>query len=381
MPTLSTGVLIVGAGPTGLVTAISLARAGVDFLIVDALAEAHNTSRAAVIHARTLEALDALGLAAPLVSRGLHASGFAVRDRDDILLRAGFDDLPGRYRFALLIPQDETEQVLLEQLRGLGHGVQRQVRLLRFRDAPEGVVAECESPGGPVTITARLIVGADGEASTVRGQAGIGFPGDTHGSFLLADVRMAWPLRRDEVSLFFSREGMVVVAPMSGGRYRVVAQFADAPQEPSRQDVQDLLDARGPRSGVEVETVLWGSRFRVHHKLADRFADGRVALVGDAAHVHSPAGGQGMNLGIRDACVLGEALHAVAHGGDLAALQTYAVSRRREAVRILRMTDRLTRIATLPHASLRPVRNTLIGMAGRLPGIQRTIAKTLAGYT
>lgn len=112
---------------------------------------------------------------------------------------------------------------------------------------------------------------------------------------------------------------------MSDERYRVVAQFADAPREPSRHDVQRLLDARGPRGGVEVETVLWGSRFRVHHKLADRFVDGRVVLVGDAAHVHSPAGGQGMNLGIRDACVLGDALAGAIHRGDPSSLEAYGL--------------------------------------------------------
>lgn len=378
--TLATEVLVVGAGPAGLVTATSLARSGVDFVIVDALAESQNTSRAAVVHARTLDVLEDLGLAAPLVARGIQVTDFTVRDRDDVLLRADFRGLPGKHRYALMIPQDETEQVFLSRLRELGHAVQREVRLQGVRRLPGGVVAECVGPGGPMVITAQLIVGADGEQSTVRAQAGIDFPGTTYGSFLLADVRMAWPIRRDEVSLFFSHEGTLVVAPMSDKRFRVVAQLSDAPSEPAMEDVQRLLDARGPRRGVQVETVLWGSRFRVHHKLADRLVDGPVALVGDAAHVHSPAGGQGMNLGIRDAHALGEALASAVRHRDTAALDAYATSRRPEAERVLRMTDRLTRIATTPKIWLRPIRNGLIRTVGHLPRLRRYVATTLAGY-
>ncbi len=380
-PSLDTDVLIVGAGPCGLATAIGLAMREVDFIIVDALAEAQNTSRAAVIHAATLEALDGLQVTERLVSEGIRASRFMIRDRDEVLLRTDFSVLPGDRKFALMIPQDESERILTERLADLGHQVRRPVRFSGYERSDGGVVAACADPQASFSVRARFLVGADGEASAVRGAAEIDFPGSTYGSFLLADVRMDWLIAPDQVSLFFSGDGTLVVAPMSRQRYRVVAQYPDAPATPTLQDVQGLLDTRGPSSGARVREILWGSRFRVHHKLASTFHDGPVLLVGDAAHVHSPAGGQGMNLGLRDACHLGEALaHAIKHGGT-GALDAYAMQRRAAARRILRLTHRLTRIATLPDAGLRRVRNVAISWAGRLPPVRHRVANLLAGYS
>ena len=137
----------------------------------------------------------------------------------------------------------------------------------------------------------------------MRRAAGIGFDGETdEGSFVLADVRMDWPLGRDEVSLFFSGPGMVVVAPLPDGAFRIVASLDDAPEHPGAAEIQALIDARGPSGGrAAVEEVIWSSRFRIHHRVARTYRAGRFLLMGDAAHVHSPAGGQGMNTGLVDA--------------------------------------------------------------------------------
>ncbi|WP_288252584.1 FAD-dependent oxidoreductase [uncultured Hydrogenophaga sp.] len=380
MHSLSTQVLIVGAGPAGLATAIGLAERGVDFVIVDALDEAQNTSRAAVIHAATLDSLRALSLSDRLVAQGIEVPRFRIRERDAVLFDASFAGLPTPTPFALMIPQDETERIFIDRLAELGHVVRRPVRLTRFGASAARVRATCEGEDGAVTIDARYIVGADGEKSTVRAGAGIAFPGDTYGSFLLADVRMDWPIERQEVSLFFAQAGTVVVAPLSRERYRVVAQLADAPPAPALADVQRLMDARGPRSGVRVREVLWGSRFQVHHKLADRLHQGPVLLVGDAAHVHSPAGGQGMNLGLRDAVALSGALHAALRDGTENLLEAYASERRLAAARVLAMTDRLTRVATLSGPAARWVRNRLIAAASAVPAVKRAVARRLAGY-
>ncbi|AOS79320.1 MULTISPECIES: FAD-dependent oxidoreductase [Hydrogenophaga] len=380
MHSLSTQVLIVGAGPAGLATAIGLAERGVDFVIVDALDEAQNTSRAAVIHAATLDSLRALSLSDRLVAQGIEVPRFRIRERDAVLFDASFAGLPTLTPFALMIPQDETERIFIDRLAELGHVVRRPVRLTRFDASAAGVRATCEGEDGAVTIDARYIVGADGEKSTVRAGAGIAFPGDTYGSFLLADVRMDWPIERQEVSLFFAQAGTVVVAPLSRERYRVVAQLADAPPAPALADVQRLMDARGPRSGVRVREVLWGSRFQVHHKLADRLHQGPVLLVGDAAHVHSPAGGQGMNLGLRDAVALSGALHAALRDGTENLLEAYGSERRLAAARVLAMTDRLTRVATLSGPAARWVRNRLIAAASAVPAVKRAVARRLAGY-
>ena len=381
MNTLSTQVLIVGAGPAGLATAIGLAEQDISFIIIDALAEAQNTSRAAVIHAATLESLRELKVDNQIVEQGIKVPYFRIRDRDTVLFHTNFSNLSTPMPFALMIPQDETEQILINRLNELGHAVRRPVRLNRYGPSARGARAICENGNGTLVVDARYIVGADGEKSSVRAGAGIGFPGDTYGSFLLADVRMDWPIDRREVTLFFSETGTLVVAPMSHERYRVVAQFKDAPSVPTIEEVQRVIDVRGPRVGARVHEVLWGSRFQVHHRLAERFYDGSTLLVGDAGHVHSPAGGQGMNLGLRDAVALSRALTEAIRTDTDVPLTAYAVERRQVATKVLAMTDRLTKVATLPTPTQRWIRNRLIVAASKIPGIRRSAARTLAGFS
>ena len=206
--------------------------------------------------------------------------------------------------------------------------------------------------------------------------------GDTYEhSFVLADVRMSWTLRSDEVMLFVSPEGLVVVAPLPDGHYRLVATVDDAPEHPGIADVQHLLDTRGPQNGAAlVHEIVSSSRFRVHHRLADRYRAQRTLLAGDAAHVHSPAGGQGMNTGIQDAVALGHALTAVLAGrGDESELDAYERTRRPVADRVVAFTDRMTRMATLRSRRSRAVRNAMIRMIGRIPAVRRWLATEIAG--
>jgi 2-polyprenyl-6-methoxyphenol hydroxylase-like FAD-dependent oxidoreductase len=192
---------------------------------------------------------------------------------------------------------------------------------------------------------------------------------------------MNWPLSADEVMLFVSPEGLVVVAPLPGGRHRIVATVDDAPEHPGIADVQHLLDTRGPVTGAaRVDEIVWSSRFRVHHRLADRYRAGRILLAGDAAHVHSPAGGQGMNTGIQDAVALGHALAAVLVGrADESALDQYERARRPVAKRVVAFTDGMTRMATLRTRRSRAVRNAAIKVIGRIPAVGRRLATELSG--
>jgi len=375
-----TDVAIVGAGPTGMALAIGLAQRGVDFIIVDALPEAKNTSRAAVIHAATLDALGAIDVAERMIAQGRKLRQFRVRDRDRVLLHAEFAMLDGPTRHALMIPQDETEAILAERLRELGHSIVRPVTVSSVERVPGGARVNASGEGGGLEIEARYVVGADGAKSAVRTGIGIDFPGHTYGSFMLADVRMDWPVQGEEVSLFFSQQGTLVVGPMSHGRYRVVAQMPDAPSEPAAADVEAMLKERGLTAGTKVSELLWGSRFQVHHKLADAFRDGPVLLLGDAAHIHSPAGGQGMNLGLRDAVALAEALGHALRDGDDSALDAWAGARREAAKEVMRMTDRLTRVAAMKSPVARWLRNRAISLAAMFPGVRRHIVRTLSGY-
>jgi len=379
----ATDVVIVGAGPTGLTLACLLAAEGVPFILIERQAEGANTSRAAVVHARTLEALEELMVSDWLRAEGHIVPQFTLRDRDQVLATLRFDRLPTRYAYTLMIPQNRTEAILFSRLRELGHDVCRPFAVSDLRQDASGVSVTVTAEGQePHTIRARYLVGADGMHSTVRERAGIGFTGDSYAqTFVLADVRMSWPLSSSEVMLFVSPAGLVVVAPLPGGRHRVVATVDDAPEQPGIADVQHLLDTRGPATGAaRIHEIIWSSRFRVHHRLADCYRAGRILLAGDAAHVHSPAGGQGMNTGIQDAVALGHALAAVLSGrADERALDQYERLRRPVAARVVAFTDRMTRMATLRNSRSRALRNAAIKVISRIPAVRRWLTTELAG--
>ncbi|MEU8633954.1 FAD-dependent monooxygenase [Amycolatopsis sp. NPDC048633] len=373
-----TDVLIAGAGPAGLATAIVLAEAGVDFVLLDRQAEGANTSRACVVHARTLEVLAELGVTARLKELGVIVPTFTVRDGATTLARVPFGGLPTAYPYTLMVPQDRTEALLLTRLREVGGDVHRPYEVTAVAGDDTGVTVT--TTGG--TVRAKYLVGADGMHSTVREQAGIGFTGATYGeSFVLADVRMSWPLDREEVSLHLSPEGVTVVAPLPGSddHYRVVATVAEAPERPGVADIQAIVDARGPEGArSRVTEVVWSSRFRVHHRVADRYRAGRILIAGDAAHVHSPAGGQGMNTGIQDAVALGRLLARVAAGEPDALLDTYETTRRPIATEVVAFTDRMTRMATLRPRPARLLRNTVLKTVFSLPPMREKLAYQLA---
>lgn len=371
-----TDVLVIGAGPTGLALAASLVARGVTTTVVDQQAAGANTSRAAVVNARTLEVLEDLDLARRLVKEGVEAPRFTIRDRGRTLIPIDFSGLPTEYPYSLMVPQSTTERLLLERLEEVGGSVQRPRTVTAIDQDPEGVAATFED--GDV-VRARYAVGADGIRSIVRQQAGIDFEGSVYDeSFVLADVKLAGDAPHDEVILYWATAGLTVVAPLPDGTYRVVAPVADAPEAPSAEFVQQILDTRVGAHRLEVTAVVWGSRFRVHHRVADTFRAGRLLLAGDAAHVHSPAGGQGMNLGIQDAVALAHALAAVLDGAPDSLLDEYSGTRRPIAKDVVAMTHRLTRLATLPPA-VRPIRNAVIGLAGRVPSIRLALARRLSG--
>jgi 2-polyprenyl-6-methoxyphenol hydroxylase-like FAD-dependent oxidoreductase len=377
LPT-TTEVLIVGAGPVGLTLAAALAAGGVDVVLVDKQAEGANTSRAAVVHARTLEVLEGLKVSEELVSRGIIVPRFTVRERDRVLMSVDFGGLPTAYPYTLMVPQNITEEVLLDRLHALGGRVLRPYEVTEVTQDAEGATVTMATGE---TIRAAYVVGADGMHSAVREHSGIGFTGDSYPqSFVLADVHLDWHLPGDEVMLYFAPTGVLVVAPLPGGRHRIVATVDEAPEHPDLDDVQALLDASGPqRQPAQVEDVVWSSRFRVHHRLADHYRAGRLLLAGDAAHVHSPAGGQGMNTGIQDAVTLAARLISVVRDGAAqTTLDDYEAERRPVAAKVVAFTHRMTRMATVGPVPLQKARNAVLRTLNLLPVVHRTMAMNLS---
>jgi 2-polyprenyl-6-methoxyphenol hydroxylase-like FAD-dependent oxidoreductase len=363
-------VVVAGAGPTGLTLAAFLTAGGADVVLLDKAAEGAGTSRAAVVHARTLEVLEGLDVTAELVKRGLITRSFTVRDRDRVLLTVPFAGLPTVHPYTLMIPQNVTEEVLLARLRALGGQVHRPYEVTGVAQDETGATVTTSTGE---SVRARYVVGADGMHSVIRERSGIGFTGAGYTQpFVLADVGLDTELPGDEVQLFLSAAGLVVVAPLPGGRHRIVATVDEAPEHPDAADVQALLDARGPRRApAVVRDVEWSSRFRVHHRIAGHYRAGRIFLAGDAAHVHSPAGGQGMNIGIQDAAELARRILDGTEDG-------YESARRPVAEGVVTMTDRMTRAATVRNPVARAVRDTALAVAGRRGSVRRALAMRLS---
>ena len=375
-----TDVAIVGAGPTGLALAAELQRLGVSAVILERLAAGDNTSRAAVIHARTLEVLEPLGVTPELITQGLIIETFRVRERSRVLATIHFAGLPTKYPFTVLCPQQRTEAILLARLQALGSHVDRPCEVVAITDAAGGVTVKYRRNDHVETLKANWVVGCDGMHSVVREQAVIPFEGSAYQeSFVLGDVKMDWPIERDEVSLFFSDAGLTLVAPLPENHFRIVATLQEAPPVPSIADFQKILNERGPENGtIRIRSLSWSSRFHVHHRLAKTFHKGHILLAGDAAHVHSPAGGQGMNTGIQDAISLADALRQILQQKNEAALHAWQAKRRDIAQDVVSLTDRMTKLGTAHSPAVKLLRNAAFDIIGHLEFVQHAIAQQLS---
>jgi 2-polyprenyl-6-methoxyphenol hydroxylase-like FAD-dependent oxidoreductase len=343
-------VLVVGAGPAGLTMANVLARKDVRFRIIDKKGGPVEESRALVVHAKTLELLDRLGLADRAVEDGQRMGAVAVFRKGKPAGKISFldDGADGRtpYPFALVLEQNGTERILIESLEEAGGRVEWETELLSLTQTPDGARATVRRPGGTEeTIEAGWVVGADGASSPVRHSLGLGFEGDTYEQTLfLADVEMEWGYGSRQVSIDLTRGGFYGFFPMPGDkRFRLIGNVPEALKEKEPITVGDVQGVLDHYSGLKtrITSVNWASIYRTHRRMTERFRVGRVFLVGDAAHIHSPAGGQGMNTGIGDAYNLGWKLGLVAKGlAQESLLDSYEAERIPFARSILNGTDR-----------------------------------------
>ena len=377
-------VLIVGAGPVGMTMASELARYGVAVRIVDKAAQRTDKSKALVVWSRTLELLDRWGGSAPFVDAGFKVGAVNIITGDKTIGHASMASVKSPYPYALMLPQSETERLLEERLRDLGVVVERQVELTTFNSGDDGVSAVLRhADGREENVSADWLIGCDGAHSAVRHGVGAIFSGKTLDSdWMLADVHMrGYPCPDTETSVYWHHDGVFVIFPISPGRYRVVADLspsgAEHPPTPTLEQVQAIIDRRGP-SGLVAYDPVWLSGFRINGRKVSNYRSGRIFIAGDAAHVHSPAGGQGMNTGMQDAFNLAWKLALVVRGTcDVRLLDSYSPERSKVGDEVLKGAERLTAVGTMRNPVAQTVRNLVAHVMLGLAVVQRELADTM----
>ena len=378
--TVDVDVAVAGAGPAGLMLAGDLARAGVSCAVFERHPERSGLTRAFAVHARTLEQLDARGVADQLVATGtpILAARFLAGARLDL------SRLPSRFPYVLITPQYETERVLAGRARSLGADIRYRAEVTGFAQTPDGVEVMVRADGQPEhLVRAGYLVGADGMHSTVRRALGMPFPGQpVVRSVMLADVRLSQP-PPDTLAMNATGEAFALIAPFGDGWYRVIAWHRrNQPPEDAPVSVDEIADVARQALGADygLHDPRWMSRFHSEERQVPRYRDGRVLLAGDAAHVHSPAGGQGMNTSVQDAANLGWKLAATVTGwAPDGLLDNYHAERYPVGRQVIRASGTLLRIGLTVPPVLAAPRNLLASAATRIPVTTRLLAGALSG--
>ncbi len=342
-------VLIVGAGPTGLTLALTLARYGISFEIIDRKTTPSNNSRAIGIQPRTIEVFSRLDVAKEVLDRARTIEKGNLYFSGQWTAKLEFSRLVTPYPFVTLLRQNETEAILEAALNEHGHYVQRGEALVSLTHYPSRVLAHLESDSNR-TIEAKYVVAADGANSTIRRMLALPFSGKSFKeSWVLADMKAKWNISREEVHIFFSDRGVLEVFPLTDDTIRITGNLA-SDESFNEAELRELIEQRS-HMDVEIDEVEWFSLFRVHNRMVDSFIHNRVILMGDAAHINSPVGGQGMNTGIADSFNLGWKLwlHLKA-GAPFRVVDSYRDEREHVARNVLQTTNVATEVlqTTLP---------------------------------
>ena len=374
-------ILVVGAGPTGMSAAIELRRAGLDVRIIDKSEHLAQHSQALVVQARTLEQFQRYGIAEKAVARGRKPKEAAFWSDGKKILSVEFDRIKSRYPYVLMLPQNETEAILNEHMESLGAKTERGIELMGLTQENDKVIATLRHrDGSEEEVRPRWVIGCDGAHSRVREKLGIPFEGQGVGlSFFLGDMEIDGPdaPQQDELALHFHRGGDVVfLAPLTEKLTRVIVavnsrQGEQLQRELTLKDFQDAVDNAGVN--VRVHSSEWMTPFHVNDLQARHYRSGDVFLAGDASHIHSPVGGQGMNTGIQDAANLGWKLAAVLRGGDLVLLDSYEEERGAVGKALLRFTERGLKLATASNPLLETVRDDLLSALSSLTPVQKAM--------
>lgn len=381
-------VLVAGAGPSGLSLAVELRRLGANCLLIDEKdgPTPDAESRALAVHAATLEAFHRMGVVDRMREEGRVAHGFGVYRGASRILDVRLTLAPDetRFPFVLVLPQGRTERILVDHLEGLGGGVEWGTHLVGFKADHGGATAELKDQDGRTTyVRAKWLVGCDGPKSIVRHGLGMKFEGDEYPErFLLADAEVSWGLSADEVSIVLTHEGALIAVPLAeAGRWRLIDATGRSDAATPEAVLARLRELAGPISGLGavVGAPSWTSSFVIHRRVVDRYRVGRGFVVGDAAHLHSPAGGQGMNTGVQDAVNLAWKLAMVLRGeASESILDSYDLERRPVAERVLRSTDRIMKLVAPRNPLARAARDAALAGLGRFEAVRRMISREMA---
>ncbi|MGE3244577.1 MAG: FAD-dependent monooxygenase [Pirellulales bacterium] len=385
MAATSADVLIIGAGPVGLTLAAALHHQGLSVRIIDKAPEPSDKSKALVVWSRTLELLHQLGLADRFIDSGLKIRGATIHHQNQRLVHIEIAGIDTPYPFPLMIPQNVTEQLLTEHLAANGITVERRVELVSFTANDDAVTATLRHPEvSEEIVTTPWLVGCDGAHSTVRHTLDLEFTGEAEpNDWILADVHIDGPLATDEISVYWHSDGVIVFFPIQPGRFRMVADIGAAKQDvlpptPTLAEAQAKADERGP-AGLTLSDPIWLANFRINERKVSDYRVGRVMLAGDAAHIHSPAGGQGMNTGMQDAFNLAWKL-ALAHRGQGQVeplLASYSVERSAIGDQVLHGAETLTTVATLRNPAAQFIRNHVAPVITSFGFVQDKIKNTM----
>ncbi len=375
-----TDILIVGAGPVGLFLANECARRGIRFRLIETRNAQSEHSKALAIFPRTLEAFDMAGLVGPFLDAANRVTAVAVITHGRRLAHMRFEPEQSPYPFVAMVPQNVTERLLLEALRRRGGDVEYGSTFLSAEPGGGGVRADVDRSGTRVSLRAAFVVGCDGAHSAVRHLLHLPFEGGSYpDSFLLADVETNEGLPGDELQLCPSERGPLAIFPMSATRRRIVATIA-APEgdAPSLDLVRRVLAERAPRE-IEALSLHWSSYFRIHHRHVGSLRSGRFFVAGDAAHIHSPFGGQGMNTGLQDVWNLAWKLDLALrnHAGE-ALLESYGAERLPVIRTVIGTTDLMTRAMGTPSRIAQALRDAIIPMVSRLAPFQHAFVERLS---
>ncbi|MGH8047693.1 MAG: FAD-dependent monooxygenase [Chthoniobacterales bacterium] len=374
-------VLVAGAGPVGLAAALSLAQSGIAVRIIDRLDKPTNQSRAAIIHARTLEMFERLGIVDDFLAIGVKVHGASLFGPGGALLaRPNMDHLPSHYHYMLGVDQCTTERLLTEHLNALGVAVERQVEITGFKQSGTGVSATLKHADGSETAEEfSYLLGTDGARSTVRHGLDLQLEGETlDATWITADVKIRWDRPPDEAVVYLSLEGIAFIAPMNNDRWRVIVNVpkitAAEAEKITLEGVQDIVTRR---FGIDAPLYdpVWISPFSINTRMTPTMRNGRVFLAGDASHVHSPLGGQGMNTGIQDSLNLAWKLALVLKGtASERLLDSYNPERHENAKQLLSKVGPATKMINLRQPVVVEVRNLVIRTLSQL-GLTAGIAR------